>query len=104
MQNHTMVEFGDTKNAALMIRSVNHSERQEIIAYLDDVGRANVTDIYIKMRTHQSTASSHLAILRRAGVVGYKKNGKEIMYHLNYSVLDYITEIIKEMGDRTVYG
>lgn len=71
------------QSAALAVRAINHPLRKKIIDLLESNGEMVVTDIYVKLRTEQSVASQHLAILRNAGFVDTKRNGKFIHYSLN---------------------
>ncbi len=75
------------KKAALVIRSVNHKLRQQLLHLIHKSGEVNVTTIYTKAKLEQSVASQHLAILRRAGFVVTKRNGKSIYYSVNYERL-----------------
>ena len=43
----------------------------------------NITDISIKLHIEQSTASQHLAILRKAGFVNSARQGKTIMFSVD---------------------
>ena len=79
------VDFLHTKKAALILRSINHKLRQQIIKLLDDHQKMTVTEIYVKLRLEQSVASQHLAILRRAGIVSTSRDGKFIFYSVNYT-------------------
>ncbi|MEO0338649.1 MAG: ArsR family transcriptional regulator, partial [Bacteroidota bacterium] len=72
------LDYAELRKAVLVLRAVNHKLRQRIIDLLEEGESMTVTDIYIKLRLEQSVASQHLAILRRAGVVGTTRNGKYI--------------------------
>jgi DNA-binding transcriptional ArsR family regulator len=43
----------------------------------------SVTDIVAQLQVTQPTVSHHLAILREAGLVNYKEEGKQTYYQLN---------------------
>ncbi len=85
------------KKAALLIRSVNHKLRQQIIKLLDEHGKLTVTEIYVKLRLEQSVASQHLAILRKAGFVDTIREGKNIHYSANIAKLDHLQNVIKQL-------
>lgn len=78
------------KKADIIIRSLNHKLRFQVIKLLQDKGELTVTEIYSKLKLEQSVASQHLAILRRAGIVETRREGKFIYYNL---VPDRIEEI-----------
>ena len=43
------VDFLHTKKAALILRSINHKLRQQIIKLLDESQKMTVTEIYVKL-------------------------------------------------------
>ena len=92
------LNYGDLRKAVLVLRAVNHNLRQQIIDLLDENGKMNVTDIYVKLRLEQSVASQHLAILRKAGVVITVREGKFIHYSLNYNRLEQINELVEDLA------
>ncbi len=92
------VEYNTLRRTVLVIRSVDHKLRQQIIKMLEESPRLTVTEIYIKLRIEQSIASQHLSILRRSGVVVSKRTGKFIYYSLNHERLAEIGNLIKELA------
>lgn len=92
------LDYNNLRKTVLVIRSVNHKLRQQMINLLDEYPRLTVTEIYIKMRLEQSIASQHLAILRRSNVVVTKRDGKFIYYSLNKERLEHIAQLIKELS------
>lgn len=91
------VNFLHTKKAALILRSINHKLRQQIIKLLDDHQKMTVTEIYVKLRLEQSVASQHLAILRRAGIVSTTRDGKFIFYSVNYARLTEVVGFVESL-------
>mgnify|MGYP003555891940 FL=1 len=91
------LEHNTLRRTVLVIRSVGHKLRQQIIKMLEETPRLTVTEIYIKLRIEQSIASQHLSILRRSGVVISKRTGKFIYYSLNKERLVEIGNLIKEL-------
>jgi DNA-binding transcriptional ArsR family regulator len=83
------------KKAALIVRSINHKLRQQIIKLLDEHGKLTVTEIYVKLRLEQSVASQHLAILRKAGFVDTIRDGKNIHYSVNISKVNHLQNMIQ---------
>lgn len=98
--NHTndsvRVDFLHMKKASMILRALNHKLRQQIVKLLDEQQKMTVTDIYVKLRLEQSVASQHLAILRRAGIVGTKREGKFIYYSINYGRVKEISHFVEE--------
>ncbi len=83
METELKIELLQLKKAALILRSVNHKLRQQILKLIHQNGKMTVTEIYVQLRLEQSVASQHLAILRKAGFVTTIRNGKFIYYSVN---------------------
>jgi DNA-binding transcriptional ArsR family regulator len=85
---------------ALVYRAINHPLRQQILQLLHTNLKMIVTDIYHKLQLEQSVASQHLAILRRAGFVNTKREGKNIFYSVNYHRLKEVHQNAEELLSR----
>lgn len=92
------LDYADLRKAVLVLRAVNHKLRQRVIDLLEEEESLTVTDIYIKLRLEQSVASQHLAILRRAGVVNTRRDGKFIYYSLDKERLSQISRLVEELA------
>jgi DNA-binding transcriptional ArsR family regulator len=79
-----LFDWNQSKKTALIFRALNNKLRQKILNLIADEESINVTEIYVKLRIEQSVASQHLAILRTAGFVLTKRDGKTISYSINY--------------------
>jgi DNA-binding transcriptional ArsR family regulator len=79
-----LFDWKESKKSALIFRALNNKLRQKILNVIAEEQSINVTDLYVKIRVEQSVASQHLAILRRAGFVINKRDGKSISYSINY--------------------
>ncbi len=90
------IDYHAVKKAALILRSINHKLRQQIVQLINENGQMTVTEIYIKLRLEQSVASQHLAILRKTQIVKTTREGKFIWYSVNH---DRLTEIDKFVAD-----
>ena len=84
------IESLQIKKAALIFRAINHPLRRQMLQLLHENARMTVTEVYIKLRLEQSVASQHLAILRKAGMVGTERQGKFIFYSVNYQRLKQV--------------
>ena len=93
------INFHNLKKAALVLRSLNHKLRQQILALIETEKKITVTEIYVRMRLEQSVASQHLAILRRAGIVSTQRDGKFIYYTVNYKRIEEINKFVQELID-----
>lgn len=85
------------KKVSLIFRALNHKLRQDILKYIEKSGKSSVTDIYIELRMDQSVASQHLAILRRAGLLITKREGKYVYYKINTPRLEMINNMIVDL-------
>jgi DNA-binding transcriptional ArsR family regulator len=75
------------RKVRLMYRSVNHELRRQILQLIHKKEEIKVTDIYTSLKRVQSETSQHLAVLRRAGLVKARRDGKQIFYSINYNRL-----------------
>ena len=86
-----------SKKAALVFRAINNKLRQQIIQFLIDHPKTNVSNLYRTMRIEQSGASQHLAILRQQGIAVTERNGKEIYYSINQERVQEIELIADQL-------
>lgn len=91
------IDYHNIKKAALVLRSMNHKLRQQIIKTIYDSQKLTVTQLYVKLRLEQSVASQHLAILRKAGIVETERDGKFIYYSINSSRIEAINDFVKKL-------
>ena len=67
-------------------------------------GELSVTDIYVKARIDQPTASAYLNKLQECQVVKSYRSGKHIYYSINQEKYQRITEIITWFNDVDLDG
>ncbi|HVX24988.1 MAG TPA: metalloregulator ArsR/SmtB family transcription factor [Parafilimonas sp.] len=91
------IDFVHLKKAAMILRALNHKLRQQLLHLLDEHKKVTVTEIYVKLRLEQSVVSQHLAIMRRAGVVTTKREGKFIYYSVNYNRIKEISAFVEQL-------
>jgi DNA-binding transcriptional ArsR family regulator len=91
------IDYHNIKKAALVLRSLNHKLRQQVIKTIHENKKLTVTQLYVKLRLEQSVASQHLAILRKAGVVSTERDGKFIYYTINFPRIDAINQFVKNL-------
>src|SRR5450432_1989469 len=91
------IDYYNIKKAAMVLRSLNHMLRQQVIKTIHENKRITVTQLYIKMRLEQSVASQQLAILRKAGIVFTERHGKFIFYTINSSRIEAINKFVKNL-------
>ncbi len=91
------IDYHNIKKAALVLRSLNHKLRQQIIKTIFESEKLTVTQLYVKLRLEQSVASQHLAILRKAGIVKTERDGKFIFYSINPLRIESINDFVKKL-------
>jgi ArsR family transcriptional regulator, virulence genes transcriptional regulator len=80
---------------AQAIRAVSHKLRHEMLQFIEDKQAVTVTEVFIAFRIDQAFASQHLAILRRAGLLTTKRDGKFIYYSVDGNAL-YLLECLEK--------
>ena len=95
--NALHINYYNVKKASIILRSINHKLRQQILKTINENEKLAVTEIYVKLRLEQSVASQHLAILRRAGIVSTKRDGKFIYYGINYSRIAEVNKFVEDL-------
>jgi DNA-binding transcriptional ArsR family regulator len=96
-ENALHINYYNVKKTCIVLRSLNHKLRQQIIKTIHENDKLMVTDIYVKLRLEQSVASQHLAILRRAGIVSTKREGKFIYYTINKQRVESIDKFVSDL-------
>ncbi len=98
----TNINIGKVKVSAEILRALTHPLRLEILNFIDNNTSVNVKRIYKELGLKQSITSQHLQILRHAGLVITKRDGKFINYALDYSKIgDAIKAIDKFTSEIT---
>ena len=95
--NLSDIDYHNIKKTAMVLRSLNHSLRQQVIKTIHENKRITVSQLYIKLRLEQSVTSQHLGILRKAGIVCTERDGKFIFYSINSSRIDAINQYVKDL-------
>jgi len=87
IDNDSLVRIAETASnsyveLADIFKALGDSNRMKIVAALLS-GRMNVQQISFITGSSQSLTSHNLMSLRKAGLVGTEKNGREVVYHLS---------------------
>jgi len=69
------------------VKALAHPLRLKILEYIDSQGVINVNKIYSNLQIEQSVTSQHLSLLKMAGVVDSRKEGKFVHYEINYDIV-----------------
>jgi ArsR family transcriptional regulator len=70
-----------------VLYALAHPLRLRILEYIDKHGEINVNRIYRALGLEQSITSQHLKVLRLAGIVHAHRDGKFILYTVDYPTL-----------------
>jgi DNA-binding transcriptional ArsR family regulator len=84
---------------SVFFKALGNEKRQEIILNVfADYGEHNIGEVAKRAKIAQSTASEHLSLLKRAGILVSRKLEKEVFYKLNrkdiIATLDEIKSIL----------
>ncbi len=92
----TKVTFNNEKLSVSseIMRALAHPLRLRILAFIDKHETINVNKIYNSLKIEQSITSQHLRILRLAGVVNQKKEGKYVHYSISYPLVQKAVKAI----------
>lgn len=84
------------KLEAEIFRALGHPVRLKIIEYLR--GREKcVCEIFPYLKMEQSHLSKHLAVLRKAGIVDVRREGKNIFYKLKNQQVGRLFDCVKNV-------
>lgn len=83
-----------------LLRALTHPLRMQILEFIDSQDRINVNKIYNTLNLEQSITSQHLRILRNAGIVETKRDGKFIFYSINYDKVEQAKQAIATFLDK----
>jgi DNA-binding transcriptional ArsR family regulator len=70
------------------LRALAHPARLEVIAHIAARGPLCVCHLHEDLEYSQPTLSKHLSVLRKAGLVDSRREGRWVYYTVNESVLD----------------
>lgn len=78
-------------DVARFLRTLSDPTRLRLLGILQD-GEQNVTALRRKLALPQPTVSHHLALLRSAGLVANRRDGKQVFYSLNREIASPLVE------------
>lgn len=73
-----------------VFNAIAEAKRREIMDVLARVGECAVGELVGLMRLPQPTVSKHLGVLRKVGLVGVRKRGRERVYRLQAEELQAV--------------
>jgi len=90
------IDVGKVRVSADLLRALAHPLRLQILSYIDKYKNVSVKQIYKDLDLAQSITSQHLQILRRAGLVSTRRQGKFIKYSVAYDKVNDAVEAIQK--------
>ena len=90
--------YQKVKAAYKKLRTLENKRTLMVIEYLTDNPGKNVTELFIKFRTDQSTMSQALSKLRSLDLLYTEKEGKEVRYYVNLIEVSKIQESISKFN------
>ena len=91
------LEMKKLAKAVLILKSMNHKLRQDIVKMVDSKKDITVSEIYRKLQIEQSIISQHLSKLRFAKVLTTKKEGRFVRYYVNHDRISEIKSIVDQL-------
>jgi DNA-binding transcriptional ArsR family regulator len=88
------VELKEVKEVTLFIRAVDNCLRWKMLEALAERGELTVTELIKILKKEQSAISSYLAVLRKQGLVEYRREHKNVYYKVNESNMEFLKHIV----------
>lgn len=85
------------RKAALVYSAINHPVRQQILQFLHLHRGLTVSSLYTGLKLGQAVCSNYLSILRKAGLVTFKREGRHIYYAVNYPQLQKLNVLSRQL-------
>ena len=92
------LDYTSLRKVMLVLRAINHPIRQQLIELLEKNDKLIVTELHSRLRMEQSIVSQHLAVLRKAGLLLTKRNGKFIYYSINIQRMKEVKSLALEIS------
>ncbi len=96
LDNYLNVKCGEEMGFQESFKALSDKTRREILNLLKG-GDMSAGDIAAKFSMTQATVSHHLSVLKEAGLISDRREGKYIIYELNTSVIEEIMTWFMEL-------
>jgi ArsR family transcriptional regulator len=93
---HTEREATDLSSASRVFHALSDETRLEIVAMLGG-GERCVCDLMSALDAAQSRLSFHLKVLKDAGIVDDRRDGRWVYYSLNKESLEQVAGFLKSL-------
>jgi DNA-binding transcriptional ArsR family regulator len=94
----TTNQFKQVTAAMQTLRALRNPLRIKILKFIDKKKEVSVGDIYHPLKIEQSICSQQLKILKDAGVVNVRSEGKKKLYSVNEKRVNQISELAEKMS------
>lgn len=84
-----------------LVRALAHPLRLKILEYIDAHGTTHVNSIYNSIKVEQSVTSQHLRIMRKAGVLNARREGKFVFYSIDYDIVSRISKAVRNFVNKS---
>ncbi|MGH7256578.1 MAG: ArsR/SmtB family transcription factor [Nitrospirales bacterium] len=90
--------IGNRKRAVRLFQALSDETRLRIIEQLEG-GEQCVCDLTDCFKTGQSRLSFHLRVLKKAGLVQDRPDGRWVYYSINPAALEELTELVESLKE-----
>ena len=95
-QMEEQLDLDRVEKIAFVLKTIAHPMRIGIIDLLNEHDKMSVNDITAYLGLEQSLTSHHLANMKMKGILGSKRDGKNIFYFLR---MKEVVELVKVLED-----
>ena len=92
------LDIDRVEKIAFVLKTIAHPMRVGIIDLLSQNEKMSVNDITAYLGLEQSLTSHHLANLKMKGVLGSKREGKNIFYFLKMKEVVDVVRIVEDVN------
>lgn len=89
-------QFTTIKKSAQFLKVLGNSYRLQIL-YLLVAGEKNVSELNKEVKVSQPALSQHLSKLRKEGIVGFRRDQRQIYYYLKNPHILRIMGVVEEV-------
>lgn len=85
----------NAQKAATLLRTIGNHQRLLILCLLLEYGEMHVGEILNNVNLSQSALSQHLAKMREAGLITFRRESQTIFYRINDPAVEKIVATLK---------
>ncbi|WP_420387485.1 ArsR/SmtB family transcription factor [Roseivirga sp.] len=91
------LDLDRVEKIAFVLKTIAHPMRVGIIDLLNEHDKMSVNDITAYLGLEQSLTSHHLANMKMKGILGSKREGKNIFYFLRMKEVPDLIKILEDV-------